>query len=136
MSRLASVLVAAALVATSAIPAHAGPRQERGEARLAKIVDGREAGKPVDCINTLNISSTEIVDGTAIVYRVGSRLYVNRPDSGAHSLRRDDVLLTRLNDTRLCSIDSVRLLDQGSHFYRGFVGLGKFVPYGKRTARG
>jgi hypothetical protein len=32
---------------------------------------------------------------------------------------------------QLCRIDTIRLLDQGSHFERGFVGLGQFVPYTK-----
>lgn len=136
MPKLASFLAAAALAATVIIPAQAGSRHERGEARLAKLLDGREAGKPVDCIQLGSISSTEVVDGTAIVYRVGSKLYVNRPATGASSLRRDDVLLFTNHDSRLCSVDSVRLLDSGSHFQKGFVGLSKFVPYGKRAARG
>ncbi|RYG15858.1 hypothetical protein EON82_25730 [bacterium] len=136
MPKLASLLAAAALVATVVLPAQAGPRQARGEARLAKLLDGREAGKPVDCIQLSSVSSTEIVDGTAIVYRVGSKLYVNRPDTGASSLRRDDVLFFSNHDSRLCSVDSVKLLDSGSHFQKGFVGLSKFVPYGRRAARG
>lgn len=136
MSRIVSLCAAAALAATAIIPAQATSRQDRGEARLAKLLDGREAGKPVDCIQLGSVSSTEIVDGTAIVYRVGGKLYVNRPATGASSLRRDDVLLFTNHDSRLCSVDSVRLLDQGSHFQKGFVGLGKFVPYGKRAARG
>ncbi len=136
MSRIVSLLAAAALATTVIVPAHAVTRQERGEARLTKLLDGREAGKPVDCINTNSISSTEVIDGTAIVYKVGSRLYVNRPASGAYSLRRDDVLLTHNFEPRLCSVDIVRLLDQGSHFQKGFVGLGKFVPYSKRATGG
>ena len=134
--KILSAIAAASLATTAISAAHAAPLQERGEARLARLTEGRVAGKPVDCINLRTVSSTEIVDGTAIVYRVGSRLYVNRPESGARSLRRDNVLLTRNFDSRLCSIDSVRLLDQGSRFYRGFVALGKFVPYSKPAARG
>ena len=136
MPKLAAYLAAAALAAAVIMPGHAGPREERGEARLAKLLDGRAAGKPVDCIQLSSVSSTEIVDGTAIVYRVGSKLYVNRPATGASSLRRDDVLFFSNHDSRLCSVDSVKLIDQGSHFQKGFVGLSKFVPYGKRAARG
>ena len=136
MPNLASIVAAAALVAIAAVPAQADKRGERGEARLAKLLDGREAGKPVDCIQLSSVSSTEIVDGTAIIYKVGSKLYVNRPATGASSLRRDDVLLFTNHDSRLYSIDSVKLLDSGSHFQKGFVGLSKFVPYSKRAARG
>lgn len=136
MHKLASLVVAAAFVAIAAVPAQADKRAERGEARLAKLLDGREAGKPVDCIQLGSVTSTEIVDGTAIIYKVGSKLYVNRPETGASSLRRDDVLLFVNHDSRLCSVDSVKLLDSGSHFQKGFVGLSKFVPYSKRPARG
>ena len=134
--KIVSVIVAAALAVTATSATQAARVNERGEARLARITDGRVPGKPVDCLDLRRVSSTEVVDGTAIVYHVGNRLYVNRPHTGADSLRRDDVLLTRNHDTRLCSIDSVRLLDQGLRFQRGFVGLGKFVPYGKPAARG
>ena len=56
MPKLASILAAAALAATIIVPAAAGSRQERGEARLAKLLDGREAGKPVDCIQLRSVS--------------------------------------------------------------------------------
>ena len=136
MPKLATIFFAAAMAVVAFLPAQAGPRHERGEARLAKILDGREAGKPVDCIQLSSVSSTEVVDGTAIVYRVGSKLFVNRPATGASSLRRDDVLLFTNHDSRLCSIDTVKLIDQGSSFQKGFVGLCKFVPYIKPAARG
>jgi hypothetical protein len=96
--------------------------------------DGRVAGKPVDCIDMQRIDGTEIVDGTAIVYRDGSRIYVNRPAMGRQSLRDDDILLTHTWSSQLCNIDTVRLLDRVSRFEHGFVGLGKFVPYTKPPA--
>jgi len=103
----------------------------RGETKLSKALEGRVAGKPVRCLNLRDIRSSEIIDGTAIVYRVGAnRLYVNRP-SGHESLDSDDILVTRTFGSQLCSIDTVRLLDRTSRFYRGFVGLGDFVPYTK-----
>jgi hypothetical protein len=111
-------------------PAGAGPRHSP-EVQLQKLLEGRVPGRPTDCINLRSVSSSQIIDRTAIVYRVGGTLYVNQPHSGASSLRRDDFLLTRTHSSQLCSIDLVRLLDHGSHFPRGFVGLGKFVPYSR-----
>jgi hypothetical protein len=124
-------LVVSALLATS-FAALASPQvSARGEADLATIIAGRVAGPPVDCIQQRAIDSAEVLDGTAIVYRDGSRLYVNRPDSGAESLDSDDILLTDTHSPDLCSIDVVRLIDRTSRFEKGFVGLGKFVPYSK-----
>jgi hypothetical protein len=101
------------------------------EARLARMLDGRVAGKPVSCINQRDIRSAEIIDDTAIVYRVGGKLYVNRPRSGASWLDRDDILVTRTSSSQLCRIDAVNLIDRGSRFPSGFVSLGDFVPYSR-----
>jgi len=101
-----------------------------GEERLAKLLEGRVAGEPVDCISTVVNKSSQVIDKTAIVYGSGRTIYVQRPRSGASSLDSDDVLVTRLTSPELCSIDTVQLHDRGvGHFWKGFVGLDKFVPY-------
>ena len=101
------------------------------EAELARALEGRVAGEAVDCVNLQRIHSTRIIQDTAILYDAGSIIYVNRPRSGAESLDRWDTLLTRTFGSRLCSIDTVRLLDSGSQIATGLVFLGDFVPYRK-----
>jgi hypothetical protein len=122
---MTALLVAAAAIATPAL----ARSRDNPDVQLQKLLDGRVAGKPTDCIMLRNVISSQIIDKTAIVYRVGSTLYVNQPRSGADSLERDDVLLTKTFSSDLCSTDTVQLLDWGTHFPRGFVFLGKFVPY-------
>ena len=117
------------MLATSGAAMASSPPGGRGEAELAKLLQGRVAGKPVSCIQQGAIQSAEVIGGTAIVYRDGNRLFVNRPTSGAESLDADDILLTDTHSSELCSIDVVRLIDRTSRFERGFVGLGEFVPY-------
>ena len=124
------------LIAGAALLFGAGVAEARTrlapDAQLAKLLDGRVAGTPVDCITLRNAESSQVYDGTAIVYQDGGTLYVNRPKSGASSVRRDDILVTKLwGSDRLCQIDTVRLLDQGTRFEHGWVGLGQFVPYTK-----
>lgn len=126
-SRLCGVVVVAALAAASGAVANPA-----GEARLAQRLEGRTAGKPVDCIRLREVRGSEVIDGVAIVYEMpGGRLLVNRPRSGADSLRRADILLTRTMAGELCSPDPVELIDSLSYFPRGFVSLGAFVPYTK-----
>ena len=125
------MLLAAMTLASPAIAAG----RDAPDVQLQKMLVGRVAGKPVNCISLSGSNSSEIIDGKAIVYRVGSRLYVNEPRSGAQSLHRDDILVTRTTGSQLCSIDTVRLIDRGSRFPRGFVSLGQFVPYSKIKAR-
>ena len=102
-----------------------------GEAQLAKLLEGRVAGAPVDCIYMPTVSGSTVIDKTAIVYDSGRTVYVQRPKVGASSLDDDDILVTELHSSQLCSIDTVQLHDRNGHFWRGFVGLDKFVPYTK-----
>ena len=88
--------IAAVLIATSvfslSVAADAKPRLAP-EAKLAKMLDGRVAGEPQNCIYLPTIRSTRIIDKTAIIYDAGRTLWVNRPRSGAESLNDDDILL-------------------------------------------
>lgn len=101
------------------------------DAELQRLLDGRVAGKPVDCISLPNVTGNTIVTGRAIVYRIGTRLYVNVPPEGAKQLKRDDIIVTRTFGTNLCRRDIIRLLDRTSTIPHGFVALGRFVPYTK-----
>lgn len=102
------------------------------QARLDRALAGRVAGTPVDCIQLRDIRSTQIFEGIGILYEGnGGVLYLNRPESGATSLRRDEILVTDTHSPQLCSIDTVKLVDNTTQFSVGFVGLGKFVPYAR-----
>jgi hypothetical protein len=127
-----AVLMAGAGSAIAAKPT----AQQNAEARLSKALEGRVAGKPVDCIPLRQIQSSQIFDRTAILYQVGSTWYVNRPTSGANFLDRNDILVTDTRSSDLCSIDIVRLLDSSTRFPSGTLGLGKFVPYTKPKPKG
>ncbi|MDT9598961.1 hypothetical protein [Sphingosinicella rhizophila] len=132
MRSLIPLIAGAALVATGA--AQAAPR-EAPEAKLAKMIEGRVAGEPVDCINLRNVRSSRIIDDTAIVYDAGGTLYVNRPTAGRESLDQHDTLVTKTHSTQLCSIDVVQLYDTGSRMNSGTVFLGKFIPHKRVKTR-
>jgi hypothetical protein len=122
-------ILAAAAVAVS--PAATAKEKLSPEAQLEKMLEGRVAGEPQKCIPLTSARSSTVIDGTAIVYRSGSTLWVNRPESGAESLDDDDVLVLKTSGSQLCSIDTLELRDRTSHMYSGFVALGDFVPYRK-----
>jgi hypothetical protein len=122
----------AALLAGTAVEAK--PRLT-GEERLAKVLEGRVAGKPVSCISLMNSRQQQVIDKTAIVFGNGSTIYVNRP-SNARDLDRDDVMVTDIRGAnQLCNVDIVRTHDRSNFFYTGFVGLQEFVPYRKVAMR-
>lgn len=130
--RTAALALATAILA-AAVPASAETAApDRGEARIAKALEGRVAGEPVRCLQQHLIRSSEIIDRTAILYRTAdNKLYLNRPEFGRESLNRYDVMVTDTRTGQLCDIDTVRLLDQGSRMQSGVVGLGVFTPYTK-----
>lgn len=121
-----AVLAGAALLVAPAVAARDNP-----DVQLQKLLAGRVAGEPVNCIDIGRATSSTIIDGKAIVYRIGSRLYVNVPRSYPQSLDSDDTLVTRTFGSQLCSSDFVNTVDRTSGFPRGPVFLGKFVPYTK-----
>jgi hypothetical protein len=133
MKKSITALATAAIAGTAlaAAPAAMAKPKLTGEEQLAKMLEGREAGKPVNCIPLSQATNTTVIEKTAIVYRIGSTLYVNRP-TNADLLDDDDILVTRLYGSQLCSVDTVQLHDRGgSHMWSGFVGLREFVPYKK-----
>ena len=130
-----TLLLAAVVIATPVVTAPASAvARDTPEVQLNKLLAGRVAGKPTNCIPLNNTQSSTIIDRTAVVYRVGGRLYVNVPRSGAESLDDNDILVTRTIGSQLCSIDTVNLIDRNSRFQRGFLILGQFVPYDRPKA--
>ncbi|HEX8668608.1 MAG TPA: hypothetical protein VF727_09595 [Allosphingosinicella sp.] len=128
MRKLIPLLIGSLVLASS--PVLAGP--PKGEAKLAKALQGRVAGEPVDCLYLQDIRSSRIIDRTAIVYEGrGGKLYVNRPDAGADALDGFDVLVTHTSTGQLCDVDVVQLYDPSAQFQTGLVFLGRFVPYTK-----
>jgi hypothetical protein len=117
------IAFAAAALAALALPGAATADEKpypKGEAELAKMLEGRVAGKPVKCLSSSTLGQSTVIDKTAIVYRSGSKLYVNRPRGGAD-----------LYGSQLCNVDKVDLVDRSSRMWSGFVVLGDFVPYTK-----
>jgi hypothetical protein len=124
--KLGLALAGATLLVGAGV-AQAKPRMT-GEARLAKLLEGRVPGNPVSCISQTDRDSVQIIDKTALVYGSGPTIYVNRPRHPG-DLDSDDILVTRLHSSQLCKLDAVRLHDRGSQMFTGFVTLEDFVPY-------
>ena len=99
------------------------------EAELARRLAGRVAGEPVQCIDLHRARSSQIINGTAIIWDAGGTLYVNRPDNGADSLNRNDTMVVRLPTNQLCNVDTIQMVDRVSGTLTGIVFLGDFVPY-------
>ena len=132
MKKLAIALTAAAVV-LGGTPALAKAKLT-GEERLHKLLEGRVAGEPVNCISLSAAREARIIDKTAIVYDAGSVIYVNRPHH-PDALDSDDVMVTKPTSGQLCRLDTVQMRDRSQMWFTGFVGLDQFVPYRRVASR-
>ena len=116
----------ALLTAAVILAAPAGARNGV-ERRLA----GRVAGAPQTCVQRSLLRYADVIDHQSIVYTAssGTRLYVNAPTAGLPDLDDGDVLVMRSSSALVCENDVVDLVDRYTQEPRGFVRLGRFVPY-------
>ncbi|MCB2083381.1 MAG: hypothetical protein H6920_01375 [Sphingomonadaceae bacterium] len=125
-------VAAAAMLSAPSLHADddAGEQASEGEAKLAKMLEGRVAGEPQSCIYMRPGVDLTIIDGTALVYKSGKTLYVNIPRN-ADDIDDRDTLVTRRSSSRLCRTDIVTTQDSSIGMYTGNIFLGDFVPYRK-----
>jgi hypothetical protein len=127
-------LTIATMVALGALPVAAQTRAERGEARLAEMLEGRVAGEGRTCISALNSNRLEVIEHVGIVYDAGHTVWVARA-SRPRDLGVFDVPIIERNGSQLCRSDIIRTVDRSTGMHTGSVLLEDFVPY-TRTDQG
>jgi hypothetical protein len=129
MRNLINALLAASLIAAPALAVRKTPEEQ-----LAKLLEGRTAGKPVSCIN-LGMSSSSSdsmkIPGLAMAYRQGSTWYVNRFQGDCKSLSDDTIVVTRTPSSQLCRGDIADLVSAAARMPVGACIFDDFVPYTK-----
>lgn len=101
----------------------------KGEKELAKLLEGRVAGKPVSCIRTLRNDRMQTIDRTAYVYGRGNTIYVQRTTDPASIDDLDTLVVTRFNASDLCRLDRTITIDPFTGIFTGAVFFEDFVPY-------
>jgi hypothetical protein len=103
------------------------------KASLEQLLNGRQAGKPLECLSLRTVRSSTIIEGKAVVFHAQGTLYVNQPQAGAEWLVRDKAILTNSDSGRICRGEVVELFDATTGVQSGSVFLGRFVPYRKKV---
>lgn len=122
----ALVLLVAAAGCTKAPTAStpAGP-----STALTKMLAGRTAGPPQDCIDTSVTGSAAIVDNRTIVYSATQRtLYVAHIDN-CPALAPLNTLIVQRYGAQLCRRDRFQVLTPGSSIPSGVCFFDRFTPY-------
>ena len=121
-------LAATAFALTAMPAAHAGTKEE-GEEKLAKLLEGREAGEPQRCIPQRGSDRMRVIDKTAIVYGSGNTIYVQRTSDPDRIDDGDVLVVRRFGSSQLCRLDNVTTVDRYNGFFSGFHIFEEFVPY-------
>ena len=124
--RLAIPAIAALGALALSMPASA--QSERGQERLDKLLEGRVAGEPISCVPHRSSARLYIVDETALVYEVGSKMYVNYT-AHPESLDDGDYLVVRDPSPSLCRTTNITTRDRSGNYFSGVVFLTDFIPY-------
>lgn len=110
-------------------PEDASEEMTEGEEKLARLLEGRVAGQPRDCISDFRTNRMQTIDDTAYVYGRGKTIYVQRTRD-PNNIDDDDILVIRkMGSTRLCRLDYITTVDRFSGFFTGGVQFEQFVPY-------
>ncbi|QPC98950.1 hypothetical protein [Qipengyuania soli] len=130
---LKSVIAASAALTLFAVPAlaeeHGDMAMTKGEVKLAKMLEGRVAGEPRSCIRTIGSRNLMQIDDTALVYRDGRTLWVNRTRNPGSIDDSDVMLIRRFSGTSLCRTDQIDMIDRYAGMLTGVIFLDDFVPY-------
>ncbi len=130
MKKLFAMAAAGAALVAGATGVQAETRQERAEARLAEMIEGRVAGEPQSCVTAFRSNDIEVIPYIGIVYDAGDTIYVARA-SRPERLRNSDVPIIERHGSQLCRQDVMRTIDRHSGFTTGVLFLEDFVPYTK-----
>jgi hypothetical protein len=121
------------LAALASVPIAARDKPDHDpEAKLAKMLEGRTAGAPTECISRYPSMSSTTIERTGIVYQVGNTLYVSRFERGCPELDSFRVLVIKTPSNQLCRGDVADVVETPpSASWVGSCTFGKFTPYAK-----
>ena len=102
-----------------------------GSLALGAQEDGAFDRTPQDCIIVATIDETDAIDDQNLIFRMrGDRVYKNHLPRRCPGLERENRIAYETRGGRLCSIDTITVLEQfGVGLRGGFTcRLGEFVP--------
>jgi hypothetical protein len=98
---------------------------------LAKMLNGRTAGEPVDCIDIRKVQSIKFLNQSVVFVIKPSLTFVNSPPGGCGKAEVGLTPVTNPDNVRICNGNPIGLVDLDSGIQKGGCMLGQFVPYTK-----
>ena len=133
-----SLIVAPSLTAcgTIASPGDNATMSEENAASLAKRLNGRVAGEAQKCVSTRRLGQPVVYGNTTILYSgSGGTAYRNDLMSRCPGLDDDDLIVTEIHGSQLCSGDAIKPVDRFSGIGGPVCRLGEFIPFTRAKKR-
>ena len=131
MRRMPLFILAAALAGCTTAPPPAS-RTAEGQEKLTKLLAGKVAGQPTECLPSFRQNDMVVIDESTIAFREGAgRVYVNRVIGACNGVGHSGYALVTnsFGGGRLCRGDIARVMDVQNGTTIGSCALGDFVPY-------
>ena len=130
MRMMLLAVAATSLVACQTADGPPAQRSAKAQANYDRLLAGKTAGPPMNCLSMIRTRDMEVIDDDTIVYRDGRTAYVNRPRGGCNGLSSGGyALVTRSFGSQLCRGDIATVAHLSSGTTVGSCSLGDFVPY-------
>jgi hypothetical protein len=130
MRGLTIALLASATLSACTTAPEPRMRSAEAEAQLTKMLAGKVAGAPLNCLPSLRADNMTVIDDNTVLFRDGRTVYRNDFNGlGCNRLGNGYTLVTRTTGSSLCSGDIAQVVDLASGMQIGGCAFGEFVPY-------
>ena len=131
MRNIALILAGAGLASCSTAP-QPTMRSAQGQAELNRLIEGKVAGAPVDCLPHFDSKNMRAIDDQTAVFRgVGGKIYVTHFNGSCSNLGNPGYALVtkQYGSANLCRGDIAQMVQTSTGMTVGGCAVGSFVPY-------
>jgi len=124
------ILLGGLVTGCTMAPPPGQPMRAAESEKAMRLLAGKVAGPPMDCISSLNANDMTWLDHGTVAFRRGSNLvYVNHFNGGCDNYSDRYALVTRQVTGQLCRGDIAQLVDPVAHYPGASCVFGDFIPY-------
>ena len=132
MRTFALLLLGGVAASCTMAPPPPQPMNAAQSDKAMRLLAGKVAGPPMDCISTITANDMTWLDHSTVAFKRGSNLvYVNHFNGGCDNYNDRYALVTRQVTGQLCRGDIAQLVDPVAHYPGASCIFGPFIPYRK-----
>lgn len=127
------LLCLAALLGSCAMAPQPEVRSMASQQKIASLLAGRVAAQPTSCVPNYNANDMTVIDGRAVAFEGGGRVYMMELTEGCSLLGEGSyAMVTRqYGGMGLCRGDIVQVADITNRITVGSCTVGAIVPYAR-----